>query len=67
MRRCPRGLRANEARYFKDKDDHAFTVESADTAAGGAAIDGVHRILAEERDIVVGSPPLEATSFQVEY
>jgi len=29
-------------------------------------IDWVHRILAEERDIVIASPPLEATSFEVE-
>ena len=26
----------------------------------------MHRILKEERDIVIGSPPLEATTFQVE-
>ncbi|HEV1996839.1 MAG TPA: phage tail protein, partial [Candidatus Dormibacteraeota bacterium] len=26
------GLRANEARYFKNKYDHAFTVESASNA-----------------------------------
>jgi hypothetical protein len=26
----------------------------------------VHRILSKERDIVISSPPLEATSFQVE-
>jgi hypothetical protein len=26
----------------------------------------VHRILKEERDIVIASPPLEATAFQVE-
>jgi hypothetical protein len=58
------GLRANEARYFKNKYDHVFTVEPAAKAKG--AIDWVHRILQEERGIVVGSPPLEATSFQVE-
>jgi hypothetical protein len=58
------GLRANEARYFKNKYDHDFTVEPASDAT--AAIDWVHRILAEERDIVIGSPPLEATAFQVE-
>jgi hypothetical protein len=58
------GLRANEARYFNNKYDHAFTVEPA--AAAREAIDWVHRILAEERDIVIGSPPLEATAFQVE-
>lgn len=60
------GLRANEARYFKNKYDHDFTVEPADSAAGAATLDRVQRILAAERDIVVGSRPLEATSFQVE-
>ena len=58
------GLRANEARYFKNKYDHVFTVEPA--AKAEKAIDWVHRILKEERDIVVASPPLEATTFQVE-
>ena len=58
------GLRANEARYFKNKYDHVFTVEPAPTAT--ATIERVSRILAEERNIVVASPPLEATSFQVE-
>ena len=58
------GLRANEARYFKNKYDHVFTVESASNAR--PTIDWVHRILKEERDIVISSRPLEATAFQVE-
>jgi hypothetical protein len=58
------GLRAHEARYFKNKYDHVFTVEPASDAT--ATIDWVHRILKEERDIVISSPPLEATAFQVE-
>jgi hypothetical protein len=58
------GLRANEARYFKNKYDHDFTVEPASKAK--KAIDYVHRILKEERDIVIASRPLEATAFQVE-
>jgi hypothetical protein len=58
------GLRANEARYFKNKYDHVFTVEPA--AEATAAVDLVARILKEERDIVVTSPPLEATEFEVE-
>ncbi len=58
------GLRANEARYFKNKYDHVFTVEPANKAQ--ATIDWVHRILKEERDIVISSRPLEATAFQVE-
>jgi hypothetical protein len=58
------GLRANEARYFKNKHDHVFTVEPA--AKAKQAVDLVHRILKEERDIVISSPPLEATTFQIE-
>jgi hypothetical protein len=58
------GLRANEARYFKNKYDHEFTVEPA--ADAQETIEWVHRILREERDIVISSPPLEATAFQVE-
>src|SRR6202046_2111902 len=58
------GLRANEARYFKNKDDHVFTVEPV--AKAKKDIDLVRRILKEERDIVIASPPLEATTFQVE-
>jgi hypothetical protein len=58
------GLRANEARYFKNKYDHVFTVEPA--AQAQETIDWVHRILEEERDIVISSEPLEATAFQVE-
>jgi hypothetical protein len=57
------GLRANEARYFKNKYDHVFTVEPASDAT--ATLDWVHRIL-EERDIVISSRPLEASAFQVE-
>src|SRR6202034_3824978 len=58
------GLRANEARYFKNKYEHVFTVEPASNAK--TTIDWVHRILREERDIVISSPPLEATAFEVE-
>src|SRR5689334_20229700 len=58
------GLRANEARYFKNKYDHVFTVEPASKAK--ATIDWIHRILKDERDLVIQSRPLEATSFQVE-
>ncbi len=58
------GLRANEARYFKNKYDHVFTVEPA--AKAKKAVDLVHRILKEERGIVLATPPLEATTFQVE-
>ena len=58
------GLRANEARYFKNKYDHVFTVEPASDAK--TSIDWVHRILKEEREIVISSRPLEASAFQIE-
>jgi hypothetical protein len=58
------GLRANEARYFKNKYDHVFTVEPASEATG--LLEYVDRILKEERDIVIASPPLEATEFEVD-
>ncbi len=58
------GLRANEARYFKNKYDHTFTVspvsEEPETLAW------VNRILADERDLVISARPLEATSFEVD-
>jgi hypothetical protein len=57
------GLRANEARYFKNKYDHTFTVEPASKAK--KTIAWVHEIL-KERDIVIASPPLEATTFEVD-
>ena len=56
------GLRANEARYFKTKYDHTFTVSPAKEAK--EAVEWVHRILKEERDLVIASKPLEATRFE---
>jgi hypothetical protein len=58
------GLRANEARYFKNKYDHVFTVEPAKKAK--KTLDWVNRILKEERDIVISSPALEVSTFEVE-
>ena len=58
------GLRANEARYFKNKYDHVFTVQPSDEAA--AIVEWVTRILKEERDIVIGSRPLEVADVEVE-
>lgn len=58
------GLRANEARYFRTKYDHVFTVEPADEAQDVVAY--VHRILREERDLVIASRPLEVSSFEVD-
>jgi hypothetical protein len=58
------GLRANEARYFKNKYDTVFTVEPASDAKD--LVDWVHRILDEERGIVVDSTPLEAAAVEVD-
>lgn len=58
------GLRANEARYYKNKYDHVFTTSPAAEAADVVAY--VTKVLADERDIVIASPPLEATQFEVE-
>ena len=58
------GLRANEARYFKNKYSHTFTVEPA--AEASEVVAWVHRILEEERNIVIASRPLEATAFEVD-
>ncbi|WP_290052697.1 phage tail protein [Amycolatopsis solani] len=58
------GLRANEARYFKNKYDHVFTVDPASEVP--STVEWVHRILSEERGIVVSSPALEATEFEVD-
>jgi hypothetical protein len=58
------GLRANEARYFKNKFDHRFTTHPA--ADVPDLVDYVARVLDDERDIVVASPPLEATEVLVD-
>lgn len=58
------GLRANEARYFKNKYDHVFTVSAAGEAP--EVLEWVQRVLKEERDIAIGSPPLEVTAFEVQ-
>ncbi len=58
------GLRVHEARYVKTRYNYVFTVEPAAKAKN--AIAWVEHILKEERDIVISSPPLEATAFQIE-
>jgi hypothetical protein len=57
------GLRANEARYYKNKYDHVFTVSPASEAP--ETLDWVSRVLADERQIVISARPLEVTSFEV--
>ena len=56
------GLRANEARYFKNKYDHTFVTVPA--AEAPDALDYVSRILLE-RDLEIASPPLEVSAFEV--
>jgi hypothetical protein len=56
------GLRANEARYYKNKYDHVFTVSPA--GDDPETLDWVNRVLASERDIVISARPLEVTSFE---
>lgn len=57
------GLRANEARYFKNKYDLDFTTKPADKAK--KLISYVSKVLLE-KDIVISSKPLEATEFIVD-
>lgn len=58
------GLRANEARYFKNKYDHDFTVTPAAEAADTLA--WVSGILKQERDIEIAAPALEVAVADVE-
>src|SRR6188508_2969015 len=58
------GLRANEARYFKNKYDTVFTVQPAADAKEPVA--WVQRILEEERGIVIDSTPLEVATVEVD-
>lgn len=57
------GLRANEARYYKTKYGHDFTVVPASDAPD--VLDRVTTILAAERDIAIASPALEVSDFEV--
>jgi hypothetical protein len=57
------GLRANEARYFKNKYEHVFTVSPASEEP--ETLDWVNRILADERALVISARPLETTAFEV--
>lgn len=58
------GLRANEARYFRNKYDHLFTVDTAQE--NPSALERVTRILREERGITISSRPLELSDFEVD-
>lgn len=56
------GLRANEARYYKNKYDHVFTVTSA--SEDPETLGYVNRVLADERDLVIAARPLEVSAFE---
>lgn len=58
------GLRANEARYFRNKYDHTFTVTPADVDP--QTVEWVTRILREERGIVIAAAPLEVAICDVD-
>jgi len=58
------GLRANEARYYKNKYDHDFTVTPAEDDPETLAY--ITTILSTERNLVIASKPLEVSSFEVD-
>lgn len=58
------GLRANEARYFKNKYSHDFVVETAEESQ--ETLDYINNILKTERNIMFSAKPLETTRFRVE-
>lgn len=58
------GLRANEARYFRNKYGHTFTVTPARESK--STLEYINRILKEERGLEIVSKPLQTSSFQVE-
>jgi hypothetical protein len=58
------GLRANEARYFKNKYNHEFKVVPAGQSK--ETLDYVNNILKKERNIEFSAKPLETSRFQVE-
>lgn len=57
------GLRANEARYFKNKYDHDFTVTPA--GEDPKSVEYVNNILMKEKKLSIASKPLETSSFTV--
>jgi len=58
------GLRANEARYYKNKYDHDFAVTPAKDDP--ETLQYITNILATERNLVIASKPLEVSSFEVD-
>jgi hypothetical protein len=60
------GLRANEARYFRNKYDAELVTEKATSATGRRLVAYVADVLERERGIVIGSPALEAAELHVD-
>jgi hypothetical protein len=58
------GLRANEARYFKNKYDLTYTTVPADQAQD--VVDWVHMILKTERGLEIAAKPLEVADIEVD-
>lgn len=58
------GLRANEARYFKNKYNHDFIVSSASESKD--VLDYVNEVLEKERSIFILSKPLETSVLTVD-
>lgn len=58
------GLRANEARYFKNKYNHEFTVVPASDSR--EIVEYVNHILKQERNIEFAARPLETSQCVVE-
>jgi hypothetical protein len=57
------GLRANEARYYKNKYNYDFTVN--DASDDRDTVEYVRLILEKERGITIASEPLQTARFQV--
>ena len=58
------GLRANEARYYKNKYNHSFIVVPANESQ--PTIDYINNILQKEKGLRILSKPLETSTFTVE-
>lgn len=58
------GLRANEARYFKNKYDHTLVTTPASESQ--SILDYVNTVLMQERGIVLAAKPLETADFTVD-
>jgi len=58
------GLRANEARYLKNKYDHDLVMSTPDEDPDTLA--WIEEILRSERELVIESPALEVSAFEAD-